>query len=348
MSTNPHRRRSDAQAPDGLTLRAMVVDDNADYRAYISALVRRFGFHVTSLDDGARALDLLADDGSAFDLLIVDCEMPRMGGLEVIVHVRSRARWAEVYAMMLTGREDVETKISALRLGYDDFLSKSSPEIEIVAKLGAARRVISRQRRLDAAVHELYGLATRDELTGVFNRRFFFSEAERLLADNAAVSLIFFDLDDFKRINDTFGHLAGDRMLRDVGALFFRRTRHEDLIARYGGDEFVMLVSGLELPEVEATGARIAAEIATMQWTFGNDVVSVGVTTGFAYAQLLDSPTVPQLLNAGDRDLYKNKWLRRNPDADPSLYEYGGGQEADPLEFHAPGGADVRRILSEE
>src|SRR5207302_7734231 len=111
---------------------------------------------------------------------------------------------AESYALMLTACEDVETKINALRLGFDDFLVKSMSELELVATLVAARRVITRQHRLDSAVRELYGLATRDELTGLFNRRFFFSEAERRLAEDAAVGVVLFDLDGFKQINDTY------------------------------------------------------------------------------------------------------------------------------------------------
>lgn len=330
----PFRRRSDIEAGDAPPLRALLVDDDEQYRAYLKVLVRRLGFDVTTAGDGAEAVGLLRDCQN-WDLLIVDCEMPRMNGLEFIAALRRDAVCADTYAMMLTGRTDVETKIAALREGFDDFLVKASADIEIIAKLGAARRLISRQRRLDATVRELYGLATRDELTGLFNRRFFFSEADRMLADGAQVSLLFFDLDDFKRINDTFGHLAGDRILRDVGALFLRRTRHEDLIARYGGDEFVMLLTRMRLEEVEAFASRLTLEIQGMQWTVGTETLGVGVTTGYASSQFLPSPTVAQLLSAGDRDLYKNKWLRQNPGLDPSLYEYDDrqGERHSLLEF---------------
>ena len=321
----PFRRRTDLEAGDAPPLRALLVDDDEQYRAYLKVMVRRLGFDVTTAGDGAEAVGLLREC-QAWDLLIVDCEMPRMNGLEFIAAMRRDPACSDTYAMMLTGRTDVETKIVALREGFDDFLVKSSADIEIIAKLGAARRLISRQRRLDATVRELYGLATRDELTGLFNRRFFFSEADRLLADGVEVSLLFFDLDDFKRINDTFGHLAGDRILRDVGALFLRRTRHEDLIARYGGDEFVMLLTRMRLEEVEAFAARVSREISGMQWTFGTETFSVGVTTGYASSQFLADATIAQLLSAGDRDLYKNKWLRQNPGLDPGLYEYDDRQ----------------------
>lgn len=332
--TTPGRRRSDSEQQEGGAVRALIVDDDADVRVYLTTLLRRLGFDVVQARDGAEGAAAVAE--RAYDLLIIDCEMPRMTGLELITHVRSSAQCAEAYALMLTGRDDLERKIAALRLGFDDFLLKTMSDAELVAKIGAAVRLISRQRRLDLAVRELYGLATRDELTGLFNRRFFFSENERRLADEAAFGMVLFDLDGFKQINDTFGHLAGDRVLRDIGSLFLRSTRHEDLVARYGGDEFVMLVTSSSAPEIERIAARIADQIGRLQWTASLETFHASVTTGYALSTLLDHPKVEHLLNAGDRDLYKNKWMRTHPDLDPSLYEYDharSGRLSDLLDF---------------
>jgi diguanylate cyclase (GGDEF)-like protein len=338
----PHlRRRTDQETGSLAPLRALVVDSHEDYRKYIADLAGKFGFAITGCGDGFAALEIL-HEGSIFDLLVVDSETPQLSGLELISAVRSHDVHADVYAVMLTDREDVATKIEALRLGFDDFMVKSATELEIGAKLSAARRLISRQKRLDETVRELYGLATRDELTGLFNRRFFFSEAERLLSEGKVINLIIFDLDEFKWVNDTFGHLAGDRILRDIGALFIRRTRAEDLIARYGGDEFVMLVPALSAPEVETLGMRIGEEIASVQWTFGTEFFSVGVTIGVACSSLLQNASLPQLLSAGDRDLYKNKWVRKNPDEDPSLYEYDSARDAHVIEMVKPPFDDVK------
>lgn len=317
MRTPPLRRRSDHEAGDATPLRALVVDDDAGYRGWIAEVVSRFGFEVTACGDGAEALGELRQS-PPFHLLIVDCEMPRMSGLALIAALRATEEWSDLYAMMITGRENLETKISALRVGFDDFVFKSAGEDEIMAKLTAARRIVSRHNRLDETVRELYGLATRDELTGLFNRRFFFAEAERRMREGTRVNLVFFDLDDFKRINDSLGHLAGDRILRDIGSLFLRRTRHEDLIARYGGDEFVMLVSDLSPDETEVLSKRVAEEIKSGQWTFGTETFSIGATTGMACSSLLDKPTLAQLISAGDQDLYKNKWIRKNPDVSPT------------------------------
>jgi two-component system, cell cycle response regulator len=331
------RRRTDVEGARSSTLRALVVDDAEQDRLYVATLLRRIGFAVTVANDGEAARDLVMQD--AFDLLVIDCEMPRMNGLELVTHVRGSEHCCDSYALMLTGRDDIETKIGALRAGFDDFLVKSMSESELLAKVGAARRLIVRQRRLDTAVRELYGLATRDELTGLFNRRFFFDDAQKRLSQGGASGVVLFDLDRFKHVNDTFGHLAGDRILRDVGSLFLRRTRHEDLSARYGGDEFVMLVASALPDEIERLAARIAEEIGAMQWTIGNESVRVGMSSGFAASVLLEQPSLEQLLDAADRDLYKNKWLRANPDGDPALYEYSRGKDgrtSDLSEFRVP------------
>jgi diguanylate cyclase (GGDEF)-like protein len=317
----PHRRRTDRSSNGTPPLRALVVDDDSDYSEYVGALLRRFDFEVATAADGEQAEETL--DDCSFDLLVIDCEMPKISGLDLIKTIRGNSRrCADIYALMITGREDLDTKITALRAGFDDFMTKSTPEEEMVAKIGAARRVIARQRRLDTTVRELYGLATRDELTGLFNRRYFFAEADRLLSSGSVVSLVLFDLDRFKEVNDTHGHLAGDRILRDIGSLFLGRTRHQDLIARYGGDEFVLLVSSAVLAEVEQVANRLAGDLTKLEWTFGDDTFNVGVTIGIASSALLERPTLGQLINAGDRDLYKNKWVRSHPDLDPALYEY--------------------------
>ena len=331
MSEKPLRRRGDGESLDP-SLRALIVDDDENYRFLLSAIVSRFGFTTATAGDGTQALEIL-DIAPPFDLLLIDLQMPRVDGLETITAIRADPRFAEAFAVMITGHDDVETKIEALRLGYDDYISKSSSELEISAKLSAARRIILRQKKLDTAVRELYGLATRDELTGLYNRRFFFTETERMLAAGEPVNLIEFDLDEFKSVNDTFGHLAGDRMLRDIGKMFIDHTRYGDVIARYGGDEFVMVTGGSSLREVEALAHRLKDAFSELSWTFGSVAIGITATSGIACSSLIAQPTLAQLLGAADRDLYKNKWVRRNPDLDPSLYEYDSSRDAQVIEF---------------
>src|ERR1051325_1089273 len=210
MTIGRRRSDSDEAGPPSDFLRALIADDDANFRRYISTIATRLGFVVDEAEDGEAAMHAL--EHNVFDLLILDQSMPRLTGLEMIDRVRGDEEMRDVYAVMLTAYDDTATKIAALTAGYDDFVTKASTELEIAAKIVAARRLVSRQRMLDRTLHELYGLATRDELTGLFNRRFFLSEIERHVARKTPLTLVLFDLDDFKRINDTHGHLAGDQI----------------------------------------------------------------------------------------------------------------------------------------
>ena len=313
MLTNPGPdRRRTASSTDPRPLRLLVVDDDPNYRAYLAALTRRVGFDVEVAADGEAALAML--DTGGFDVAVVDQQMPRVTGIEVVLAVRAADTTRSLYALMLTAHEGVETKLAALEAGFDDFVAKSSSEAEIVAKLVAARRIAARQRTMDVAVRELYGLAIRDELTGLFNRRFFMSETERLLSIGAIVNVIAFDLDDFKAVNDTHGHPAGDRVLRDVGALFHRHTRPEDVVARLGGDEFVMAIPQLDVRTIERIAVRLIQEVQALRWDVDGASFSIGISAGISSSRLLAQRSLQQLLDVADRDLYKNKWLRKNPE----------------------------------
>jgi diguanylate cyclase (GGDEF)-like protein len=312
-------RRSDGSSDSAQPLRLLIVDDDENYRSYAAALTRRLGFWVDTAEDGEAALERLAH--GTHDIVIIDHEMPRMNGVETIGHIRADETLKTLYAIMLTAREDIDTKLVALDSGFDDFLTKASPEREIVAKLVAARRLAARQRTMDVAMRDLYGLATRDDLTGVFNRRFFISETERLLAEGAIVNIVLLDLDGFKHINDTYGHLAGDDVLRDVATALQSITRPEDIVARFGGDEFVVAVPHLDVPIVERIAQRLASAVAALEWDAGPSF-RIGISTGLASSRLLEKPTLAQLLTVADRDMYKNKWVRKHPDLRPELYEY--------------------------
>lgn len=337
MPNNPTRRRNDGDPfEDPPSIRVLLVDDDDHFRLWLTHLMRRLGFAVETAIDGTDALAKL--HARPFDVLISDFEMPRMNGIELIREIRAIPALCSQYAVMLTSHDDLQSKVDALTTGFDDFLTKSCTEVEVVAKVVAARRMLSRQPLLSVAVREWQALAMRDELTGVAMRRTFFDEAERLLAEKRAIGVAIIDLDSFKPINDNFGHLTGDRILRDIGAMFIRRTRASDLIARYGGDEFVLLVSDLTLDDLTGAASRLNDEIAAGQWDVNDGTIRVTASFGVAHSSLLPQATVEQLLEAADRDLYAKKWVRRNPDAPPHLYEYSGQQT----------GAEVVKLPVEE
>ena len=145
--------------------------------------------------------------------------------------------------------------------------------------------------------------------------------AERMLAERVPLNVILIDIDDFKRINDTFGHLTGDRVLRDIGTALHTNTRAEDIVARFGGDEFIVAVPQLEPETVERIASRLTLALEALRWDTP-DPVHVGASAGIASSHLLPSPTLVQLITVADRDMYKNKWIRKHPGVRPELYEY--------------------------
>ena len=316
------RRRNDLPPEsESEPIRLLIAEDDENFGRWLAAVARRLHLEVATAADGAEALDLLR--GSDFDMLISDYEMPKKDGLELIAAVRGEPAICGLYAVMLTGHDRPAVKINALTLGYDDFLAKGCTEVEVVAKVAAARRMLARQRALDADAREWRDIANRDELTKVATRRFFFEQAERHLAGTSSIGIVLFDVDDFKTINDAHGHLTGDRVLRDIGAVFLRRTRTDDVIARYGGDEFVLLVLNLSVDETRCVAERLVTELSELRWNVGETTIGASVTMGIGCSALVENATVERLLDVADHELYARKWLRKHPSATaPEVYQY--------------------------
>jgi two-component system, cell cycle response regulator len=307
MRPPPQRRHTDTEQPttSGSDVRVLLVDDDENFREWLKLLTRRKGFHVETAQDGEEALELLRS--RSYDLLISDFEMPRMDGFELIRAIRADESLAHQYAVMLTSHDGLDAKIAALAVGYDDFLSKSCTEVEVAAKVISAKRVATRHRHLLASARQWELLATRDDLTGVATRRAIYARIDVLLTEGHELGLAIIDLDDFKVINDTHGHLTGDRILRDIGAMFVAGTRAVDLMARYGGDEFLLLVPGATLEDIRGAAERLVRELESIRWINGDKTFGIHATCGIAHSSQLPAQTLEHLVDHADRDLYKSK-----------------------------------------
>ncbi|HEV7922765.1 MAG TPA: diguanylate cyclase [Thermoanaerobaculia bacterium] len=301
----PSRRRSDDGSEQGSKVRVLAVDDDHAYLRYLELILTRAGFDVVVAFDGLSAIEIIRRDPN-IDIVLIDLAMPLMDGLETVQRIQ--AETTGIYTILLTAHDGFETKLRALNGGCDDFLTKTTPESEIVAKLRSAARRLELERRLHVENEELERLAYTDELTGIANRRALFRAADEILAAGRHLSVVLFDLDDFKGINDTYGHLMGDRILADVAACLKQNTRIGDVIARYGGDEFVLL-----LPETTANGARqitdrICQQIADLRWDVAGQTITINVGTGLSTAG--SGSSISTLLAESDAKLYDAKMAR--------------------------------------
>lgn len=308
------RRRSDLYVPEP-PLRVLAVDDDRMYLKRLQLVLTRAGFDVVTANDGPTALDRIRQDGD-ISILLIDLTMPGMDGIETVRHARQACAFPGLYAILLTASDGTEVKLRALDSGLDDFLTKSSADTEILAKLRSAARRLEMERRLHLENAELQTLALTDELTGIANRRALFREADEILASGKSLSVVLFDLNRFKQINDTFGHLMGDRILADVAACLKAHTRIGDVIARYGGDEFVLLLPDTTASAARSITDRICEQISKLQWDVQGTPVHINVGTGLSTAG--SGSSISTLLAESDAKLYDAKMAR-----DPGPAELG-------------------------
>ena len=305
----PSRRRSDFQSqPIEPKLRILAVDDHPPYLQYLKVVLTRAGFDVEVANNGQEAIDHVSSEKCNIDLLLIDLTMPGMDGIETVRRIQNECRVPGLYTILLTAHGGTETRLRALNGGLDDFLSKNSPESEIVAKIRSAARRLGMERRLHLQNQALQMLALTDDLTGIANRRALFRAGEEVLSSGRGLSVVLFDLDRFKQINDTFGHLIGDNILADVAASFKENTRYGDIIGRYGGDEFLLLLPDTDAEAAGQISDRILAKIRQLSWTVLDRTLSVSAQAG--QASSTGGVGLAELLSQCDQALYRGKALK--------------------------------------
>jgi diguanylate cyclase (GGDEF)-like protein len=292
--------------------RILVVDDEGDIRQGIVDTLSHEGYVVRAAHNGAAALEWLARE--SFALVIMDIVMPQLDGLSVI-KIAGQRGYRSTYIVM-SGYTTWDLATEAMKLGASDYLPKPFP-LDLLRLV--VRRALQTQRLAERAQQaDLYEkLAHTDGLTELYNYRFFQQllnvELNRAQRFNRPLSLIMADLDDFKAYNDIHGHQAGDQALRQLGALLRRSGRSYDLVARYGGDEFVII-----LPE---TTKKLAGEVAERVRLGVESLGTTGDPQGLPglFTVSLGIATFPEdaleqsdLIRKADRALYQAKRGGRN------------------------------------
>jgi two-component system cell cycle response regulator len=284
--------------------RILVVDDEAEVRQAIVDALSHDGYPVCEAHDGDAALERLARE--PFALVIVDIVMPRLDGLSVIKTARERG-YRAAYVVM-SGQTTWDLAVEAMRAGAADYLPKPFP-LELL-RLVVGRTLHAQQLAARAQQADLYErLAHTDGLTELYNYRFFQQllsvELSRARRFNRALSLIMADLDRFKAYNDVYGHQAGDEALQQLGALLRRSSRSYDLVARYGGDEFAVILP--ETPKKQAVEVAERVRLGVETAAGGQFTISLGVAT---FPE--DATEQSDLIRKADLALYRAKSGGRN------------------------------------
>jgi diguanylate cyclase (GGDEF)-like protein len=292
----------------------LIADDDAISRKMLEVVLTQWGYDVTVACDGLEAWRELQDN--APELAILDWVMPGMEGPQICEAFRRRQHGKYVYILLLTAKTNKKDTIRGLEAGADDCLLKPFDPLELQARLIAGRRILELQEELIAARELLRHQATRDAMTGAWNRRGIMEGLERELSrsrrEGKPLAVLLADLDHFKRINDTFGHLAGDAVLREVARKMDSSARPYDLLGRYGGEEFLIILPGCDASNLANTGNRIRQRVAEVPVKHSEVYIPVTISMGGAVLGPRDQGEIHQLLHAADLALYRAKQNGRN------------------------------------
>lgn len=323
----PDGQLADLEATNARVIRVLVIEDADSQRLLLLGQVRALGFEAYPARDGAEALAFL--DEVRPHVIISDWFMPNMDGASLCRAVRTTQRGRLIYFVMLTAHGDDDRLVEAFDAGVDDFLTKPVNVRKLQARLRAGRRIVELQAELHRHAAELRGLnvelmranerlydaAHRDALTGLPNRRFMVERLQQAWAAyvrrRETFALILLDIDHFKHINDRYGHAVGDVVLAETAQALREEIRREDTVARFGGEEFLVLAPHGGLAAGLALAERMRGRIAAAPVRGDGHVVPVTASFGVVASDREES-SWENLLRRADAALYRAKDGGRN------------------------------------
>ena len=292
----------------------LVVDDDASLKQAAVDTLAGLGYTIETASDGVEALEKVRADPP--DLMILDVMMPKMNGLEVCRIVKSFAAESFIPIILVTVKSDIESKVTGLKVGADDYLTKPYNPMELRARVASMLRIKAVQDKIEGKRRELESLSVTDDLTGLHNHRALqqrlrdeFLRAQRY---NAPLSVLMIDIDHFKQVNDKLGHLFGDFVLAEIAKVLGKAVRETDFLARYGGEEFLVL-----LPQTHFAGSlpvadRIWRSVAQKEFADGKSSVRITVSVGVSFFPNKNVASADDLLANSDQALYQAKREGRN------------------------------------
>ncbi|MDR3575907.1 MAG: diguanylate cyclase [Anaerolineaceae bacterium] len=287
-----------------------IVDDDPVARQILRVSLIRCGNTVIELTDGLAAWNYFNTEGMV-RFVITDWLMPGMDGLELIRRIRTANFPGYVYVMILSGKENKTDLVKGLEAGADDYLVKPFIFNELKARVSIGLRVLNLETDLKQASSLLEEMALHDSLTGLYNRRAIYqhldAELNRAQREKRPLSLVMLDIDQFKPINDRYGHLTGDKVLKQAAEISRQSVRSYDWVGRWGGDEFFIILPGASSTCATNISERILTSLRSIheEMPDGSELTftaSIGIYTYQGEKTELD-----QLVQFADDALYQAK-----------------------------------------
>lgn len=285
--------------------KVMVVDDSQTTRNYLRDLLHAYQFKVIEAVDAEDALQKLKTT-PGIRMIITDYHMPGMDGVEMVRRIRVNHDQDRLCIIGLSSGGGSALSAQFIKMGANDFINKPFLREEFFC------RVMQNMRMLDM-VERLTDLATKDALTGIHNRRFFFDAGDALFAsakrDHVTLTAAMIDIDFFKQINDSFGHDAGDAVLKKVASVMRGKCRQTDLVARFGGEEFAILAVNMDESAAATFFESLRAAIEAENFSYRGKSLKVSISIGICRGA---GDTLSAMIKAADEMLYKAKKNGRN------------------------------------
>ncbi|MEA3266088.1 MAG: diguanylate cyclase [Candidatus Fermentibacteria bacterium] len=286
-------------------MKVLIIDDDVDSLAIAKFRLKKDGYILESAGDGIEGLARAREVDP--DLILLDVQMPGKSGFEVCEELKSDSDLCNIPVIFLSAADDISEKVKGLDLGAVDYVTKPFDIFELRARVRAALRT----KRLQDLLLQ-YGEV--DSLTEIYNRRVLMErlqqEWDRLLRSNAVFSFIMTDIDKFKNVNDTYGHPVGDDVLEKVAYTLKKSIRSGDIVGRYGGEEFGIIMANSTAQEAFVAADRYRQLIEKI--VFRAKKKSFSVTASFGVADSSGKDSLDELVSAADSAMYEAKENGRN------------------------------------
>ncbi|MCB0414838.1 MAG: diguanylate cyclase [Bdellovibrionales bacterium] len=292
--------------------RILIVEDDPETKEVLNEALTEAGFATEQASSAEEAFAKLRKWRP--HLVLSDHDMPGMTGLDLLKELRKRKNYVTV--IFVSGRKDYKTVVEALRAGADDYIRKPFPFEELIARVEASLRNNEVHRELMEANEKLQEMVDRDHLTGLYNMRSMYEridyELKACKQNDTNVACIMLDMDHFKRVNDENDHLFGSFVLKEVGAIIKKNIREVDFAARYGGDEFLIVLSNINAENTARFCERIRKTIDEYDFRDDNNHIKLTVSVGFVLSNNEKVVDARELVRLADNALYEAKDSGRN------------------------------------